>query len=55
MKAIVLNNLKRNLSEQVREAESIATVENCIQNLATERQTNNQIGDTTVDNDISLK
>ena len=40
-----------NLPEQPREAESIAEEEMCIQNLVAE--TNNEIDDTKVDNDIS--
>ena len=52
-KARVFNNLKRNFLEQPREVESIAVGENCIQELGCRRQTNNEINDTTVDNDIS--
>ena len=51
-KARVFNNLKRNFSEQPREVESIGKT--ISRNLATERQTNNEMDDATVDNDISV-
>ena len=52
VEARVFNNLKRNFPEQPREAESIAVRENC-RSLAAERQSNNEMDDTIVDNDIS--
>ena len=52
-KARVFNILKRNFPGNPREAESIAVGETVFRNLAAERQTNNEIDDTTVDNAIS--
>ena len=49
-KAKILTNLQCNLPEQTRDSKRIPAGKNCIQNLAAERQTNNEIGNTRLDN-----